>query len=463
MKKVLCFLVCFIMILGTLPVSAAGSADILGYGSFETKSSGVYSSSMRKTGYSEDYAHTGNTSIKVEGGYEHRWALMWFGAKLENHTKYHFSCYVYSTGEVSTISATAYYTVNGTRKTVSIGQKGSFGGAVPNGKWTKYEGNFEINETAGAISGPGIELNVQGVCDTYIDDMEISKGYQDIPEEEWNDEAPEKIEITGDTLNLYVSQDAADGGDGSKEKPFNSLFAARDYVRTINKNMKQNIAVNIMGGFYGLTETFKLTEEDSGSNGYYIIWRAAEGEDVTISGGRKVTGWEESEIPGVYKAHNVGDNVRNIYVNNKVATRAKVEDYIVPLSWYNDETDATSTNDGVIIPKGIIKNPEAATNLEVFRLVTFNGNWAVKGKAMDSEEGTIIAFKQPAYMYHEKSGVGILAWRVTDDFRLENALEFLDKPGEWYQDIDTDTLYYMPREGENIFESEIVSPVIERW
>ena len=279
--------------------------------------------------------------------------------------------------------------------------------------------------------------------------------------EEWNDADPEKQEIKGETLDLYVDQNASDGGDGSKAAPFNTFEAARDYVRTINKNMTKNIAVNIMEGFYEMDKTFKLTDEDSGSNGYYVIWRAAEGANVTLSGGKRITGWTESEIPGVYKAHNVSDNMRNLFVNDAPAQRAKLEEYVIPLEWYNDPENTLSEIDGVVIPKGIIKNPEKATNLELFKLITFRGNWAVKGKAFEVENGTAIYFAQPAFQSQILSNYSILTWNITDDFRLENALEFLDKPGEWFQDIDTDTLYYMPKEGENIHDAEIVAPVLE--
>ena len=460
MKKILSLLVCAVMLMGTLPVSAANSKDLLEYGSFETKSSGVYSATMRPTEYSEDVAHTGDVSIKAIGNEAHQWALMTFKMPtlLEKNKTYHISMWLYSKGDVAKISPDIVYVIGGVRKTLALK-----GGTIPVGKWVHYEDNFEIvDDTDNAITSTSLQVDVNGLYDTYIDDIELYAGEREVtPLENWNDADPEQQEIKGETLDLYVDQNAADGGNGSKDAPFNSIYAARDYVRTINKDMDKNIAVNIKQGFYEMTETFKLTEEDSGSNGYYVIWRANGDEEVVLSGGRKVTGWVESEIPGVYKASNIGDNMRNLFVNNAPATRARVEEYVTPLSWYNDETDATSEKDGVVIPKGIIKNPEAATNLELFKLITFHGNWAVKGKAIETEAGTAISFAQPAFAAQERSNYSILTWNITDDFRLENALEFLDKPGEWYQDIDTDTLYYMPKEGENIYESEIVAPVLE--
>lgn len=460
MKKILSVLVCFIMIFGTLPVSAASQKDLLNYGSFEGRPANAFSATMRPTEYSDDVAHTGNISIKAIGGdHGHQQALVTFQWPiLEKNKTYHLSTWLYSAGDVGTFSFEVAYYIDGKRNTITLP-----GGAVPIGKWTKYEANFTVaTDATSPITSSSVVVRTSGIYDMYIDDMELYVGEKDIaPMKEWNDADPEKQEIKGETLELYVDGNAAPGGDGSKEKPFDSIYTARDYIRTINKNMTKNIAVNIKEGFYEMTETFLLTEEDSGSNGYYIIWRADGDGEVVLSGGKRITGWQPSEIPGVYKVSNKNDNMRNLFVNNTVAQRARLENYVTPLDWYDDVNDATSHIDGVILPKGIIKNPEAATNLELFKLITFRGNWSVKGKAIETESGTAISFAQPAFSAQEKSNYSILTWNVTDDFRLENALEFLDKPGEWYQDIDTDTLYYMPKEGEDINSAEVVAPVLE--
>ena len=44
---------------------------------------------------------------------------------------------------------------------------------------------------------------------------------------------------------------------------------------------------------------------------------------------------------------------------------------------------------------------------------------------------------------------------------LENALEFLDQPGEWYLDRQTGVLSYWPRAGEDLTQAEVVAPVVQ--
>ena len=46
-------------------------------------------------------------------------------------------------------------------------------------------------------------------------------------------------------------------------------------------------------------------------------------------------------------------------------------------------------------------------------------------------------------------------------YYFENALEFLDQPGEWYLDESTGVLYYKPRTGEDMATATVVAPMVE--
>ncbi|HEX29715.1 TPA: right-handed parallel beta-helix repeat-containing protein [Candidatus Poribacteria bacterium] len=47
-----------------------------------------------------------------------------------------------------------------------------------------------------------------------------------------------------------------------------------------------------------------------------------------------------------------------------------------------------------------------------------------------------------------------------DLYYVENALELLDEPGEWYLDSEDGTLYYMPLPDERMDEVEVIAPVL---
>ena len=46
-------------------------------------------------------------------------------------------------------------------------------------------------------------------------------------------------------------------------------------------------------------------------------------------------------------------------------------------------------------------------------------------------------------------------------FYLTNSLSFLDRPGEWYEDMHTNKLYYWPRKGENMADANVIAPSLE--
>lgn len=292
----------------------------------------------------------------------------------------------------------------------------------------------------------------------------------------------QKAASNGKYGNLYVDKNAAAGGNGSKKAPFNTIEAARDYIRTIKDSMTGDIIVNVKGGRYEIENTIEMTNEDSGKNGHYIIYQpygygTDDKEEVVLSGGKVVTGWKQSEISGVYCAPLNIDYVRNLYVNDKRAQRARYNEYVTPIEWWDDtninytvqrkntetgETFLDTVYDGLVIPGGIIKNPEKATNLEIYRTATFRSGWAVKGRAYADGGNTIIKMAQPYFAMHKYGDYSILDWKITDNFRLENALEFLDEPGEWYHDTDAKMLYYMPRAGESIESCQVIAPNTEQ-
>jgi hypothetical protein len=54
------------------------------------------------------------------------------------------------------------------------------------------------------------------------------------------------------------------------------------------------------------------------------------------------------------------------------------------------------------------------------------------------------------------------AWSTNSRFILENALRFLDSPGEWFLSRDG-TLYYQPLPGEDMSKVEVIAPVTDRF
>ena len=92
---------------------------------------------------------------------------------------------------------------------------------------------------------------------------------------------------------FYVSVNGNDANPGTADKPFATIEHARDVIRTISSNMQSSIMVYVHGGTYSISQPIQFTTNDSGQNGYDIIYRAEEGENPILSGGINVVGWEK--------------------------------------------------------------------------------------------------------------------------------------------------------------------------
>lgn len=91
-------------------------------------------------------------------------------------------------------------------------------------------------------------------------------------------------------LVLYVSPQGSDENCGWKELPFATLAKARDAVRAAKKNsaLSNGVEVVIAGGRYALEEQLKLEAQDSGVAGGAVVYRAATGAQVSITGSREI-------------------------------------------------------------------------------------------------------------------------------------------------------------------------------
>jgi hypothetical protein len=103
-------------------------------------------------------------------------------------------------------------------------------------------------------------------------------------------------------LTLHVSPRGNDTGSGSVKQPFASLERARDEIRAWRqKGQLPRGAVEILvhGGEYSVSQTFSLSQADSGTESTPIIFQAAAGEKPVFRGGIRLTGWRPlSEADG---------------------------------------------------------------------------------------------------------------------------------------------------------------------
>jgi chitodextrinase len=247
-------------------------------------------------------------------------------------------------------------------------------------------------------------------------------------------------------VSVYVSPtQGQDTGAGTASHPFKTLTKARDFVRTINRNMQRDIHVELLSGTYKLTDTFKLTSADSGTNGHRIVYEAAPGAKPVFSGGTSVTGWTLADSANnVYKAH-VGDiDTRQLYVNGELETRARGG---------KDPSGFTKTSTGYTFTDTSLDNYKNPSDLEVVS----RWGWKLMRCPVQSISGTTMTMQQPCW-HNANLQQG---QEITNPTWLENARELLDTPGEWYLDKSAGDLYYMPKAGQNLATATVTVPRVQ--
>ncbi len=98
-------------------------------------------------------------------------------------------------------------------------------------------------------------------------------------------------------VSFYVSLKGNDQWSGRRsdpnaagtDGPFRTLEKARDALRQARNDprfdLKKSVVI-VRGGLYELDKPFELARQDGGGNDYPVVWKAADGEKVQLSGGR---------------------------------------------------------------------------------------------------------------------------------------------------------------------------------
>lgn len=265
---------------------------------------------------------------------------------------------------------------------------------------------------------------------------------------------------------FYVSPQGADSNPGTEVRPFRTLARARDAVRGVNRGMKGDVVVSLRGGVYPITSRVEFTAADSGFNGFHVIYRAFGHEVPVISGGVTVTGWT-LDHGKVYKAKlNWDGKLRSLYVNGVRAKMPQADfkgqgpwgEFIIKGTEPWAETPG-KTLDGVEFDAAQVPVFQNADDVELLQHRTWN--FLVLGvRAAAKEDGhTVLKLQQPYGAI-----AATLAWHCYVDpkgsFTIRNAYELMNKPGEFYFNRHTHTLYYYSN-GEDMSKAEVIAPLAE--
>jgi parallel beta-helix repeat protein len=272
--------------------------------------------------------------------------------------------------------------------------------------------------------------------------------------------------------DFFVAPNGSEQNPGTKIQPLASLNGARDLIRQLRSQGKLNeeIRVIVSNGIYFMTEPLLLTDQDSGTETFPLIYRAEEGANPVFIGGIPIRNWEKV-TDKVWKAKvqevsRFGFYFEQLYVNGQRATRAKSPNQGFYFLKGVDETVVSKGNGRV--PEVAVQKlkvfPETAADFAKFSKTDFDDAVLTLYHKWDNTRKRVSGFDADSSVVFT-TGKGMKPWNSLDKqtrYTVENFKAALDTVGEWYVERNGDLLY-IPAEGENPNQMKIYAPVTERF
>jgi hypothetical protein len=287
---------------------------------------------------------------------------------------------------------------------------------------------------------------------------------------------------------IFVSPQGDDAANGkSPETALKTLTGARDLIRreALNKNMSADLFVYFSPGRYELSETVEFKPEDSGSNGYDVIYRNLKDEKPVICGGRKIENWTRVHGKKYYEAdvseaNGYAPYFKQLYVNGIRAQQAisnrpyraisapksgdiqkgEVRSAISmhPTRHWWDDPETEEKLDGIEFSKeDMTRSYSNVKDLSIHALLVFKMLQIPVAEIIETDSSYIFRLPNPDFQW----------WTTWQDASgamghfIVNAIEELDEPGEWCLNTTDKKVYYYPHPWEDMVKVEAYVPKIE--
>ena len=260
---------------------------------------------------------------------------------------------------------------------------------------------------------------------------------------------------------LYVAPTGDDANPGTMARPLHTIAHARDLVRTMTATMTSDIHVYLREGTYPIADTLTFSNADSGKNGFYVNYAAFTGEHPLVTGGTAITGWKLSDATNnIYTVSGVMTPFRQLYVNGVKAVRARSPN--LGTGGTPNFTRATGSDGGAKtfqVASTDVGSWKNLTKVEMHLMVLWADNIMRVASIATSGSTANVKIQSPEDMIFGRPNPAFFPSQMR--FYFENALEFLDQPGEWYLDETSHVLSYKPRTGEDMTQATVVAPMVE--
>ena len=286
---------------------------------------------------------------------------------------------------------------------------------------------------------------------------------------------------------LYVSPSGNDSWSGrradpardGKDGPFATLDRARDAIRRLKVAglPPGGAAVCLRAGTYLLDKSFALTQEDSGTGDAPVVYRACDGEEVRLLGGRIVPPASFGPVTDAATLARLGEEARKHVLQADLRElgisdfgRLRSRGFGRPASPAHLEvffdgarmTLARWPNGGYtkiadLPPEGIGKDAHGATTGKLETGFIFEGDRPIRWKSLDdvwvhgywcydwaNTYEQIDSIDMQKHLLKAKPPYGTYGYMKNQRFYFLNILEELDEPGEYYVDNAAGVLYFWP-------------------
>lgn len=249
---------------------------------------------------------------------------------------------------------------------------------------------------------------------------------------------------------IHISEKGSDENPGTLEQPVETMSRARILRRERGLLDGKSTCYWFHEGDHDMSRLQEIIRRTSDNDLGHIYLRAWPGEKPVLGPGLPVRNWELSDH-GIWKGRPVGIPRGDFFVNGVRAIRARGA---FPDGWKLwGDTDNINGVAGYHLPDRSIMEWRSPERMWVGYL----NSWAhmqcrVSAVKPDENGGIYLIMSQPDfYLGLHKEGV-----QATTPAYLENAIELLDEPGEYYYDSQEDRYYYLPRAGEDMATASVV-------
>ena len=191
-----------------------------------------------------------------------------------------------------------------------------------------------------------------------------------------------------------------------------------------------------------------------------MVYAAAAGEKVILSGGRRLEGGRWGEVNGrkawvvdIPEVKAGSWRFRQLFVNGERRPRTRLpkqgEYRIESLPGYTGDFLRSPTKQFVYAPGNIVPGWRNLRDVEVVGITRWLDN-RLPIESVDAQTRTV-TFDRPSLF-------ALLSGDKPGPYWVENVFEALDTPGQWYLDRPRGALYYLPRPGEEMPSAEIIAP-----